>query len=704
MPLPEPILDDLRFQRDIVDEARRRIIRYCPEWTEYNLSDPGITLIELFAWMTEMITYRVNLVPEKSRVRFMELLGVQLQPATSARTELTFRLSTPFPISPDDETEAVIPQGIEVATRRTEEEPEIIFTTDTTLTVIPPRLVQLRRAEDFNKNYLPRLGVEVFHAFNQRRPQSGDTFYLGFDDSRDLSGHIIRLSFQVEETQATGVKRLDPPLVWECSVGNGQWYEVLPSNRTDEKDTTGGLNNPEGSIAFYLPLDFKPDQVHGRSAYWLRCRLEQRRKEQGMYSQSPRITNVTAQALGATVRATHALNVYGEELGRSEGEPAQAFKLNNAPVLELDDGETVEVEEKRDGELVYIPWTCVVDFSKSDRHDRHFMIDYASGEVLFGPNVRQRDGTTFQYGRVPEANHIVRFSKYRHGGGAVGNVPAGKLQQLRSAIPYVDQVTNVKRAEGGRDPEDIEEAKLRARREVRSQQRAVTAEDYEDLAIQASRVVARVRCISPDKSAGLPPGMVEVLVVPAVFESVRLRDYAKLALDEELVKTVERHLDKYRLLTTTLRIREPNYLGIKVNAEIVVSEYSDPDTVRARVSESLSSFLAPLAAAPAAANGQDELLGPGWKGWPFGRALFTSELYTLIQRVPGVKHVLEVKLSQRPVVPGKEMPLKDEEEATVTPTGDVEAPVLTPVEGRRLDVSPDTLLCSLEHEIALVEL
>ena len=89
MPLPEPILDDLRFQRDLVDEARRRIIRYCPEWTDYNVSDPGITLIELFAWMTEMITYRLNLVPEKNYIRFMDLLGVQLQPANSAVNSYT---------------------------------------------------------------------------------------------------------------------------------------------------------------------------------------------------------------------------------------------------------------------------------------------------------------------------------------------------------------------------------------------------------------------------------------------------------------------------------------------------------------------------------------------------------------------------------------------------------------------------------------
>ena len=85
MALPVPNLDDLRFQRDLVDEARLRIIRYCPEWTEYNVSDPGITLIELFSWMTEMIVYRLNKVPDLNYIKFLEMIGVDLQPASSAR-------------------------------------------------------------------------------------------------------------------------------------------------------------------------------------------------------------------------------------------------------------------------------------------------------------------------------------------------------------------------------------------------------------------------------------------------------------------------------------------------------------------------------------------------------------------------------------------------------------------------------------------
>ena len=77
MRLPAIELDDRRFQ-DLVSEARLRINRACPEWTEHNVSDPGITLIELFAWMTEMTIYRLNRVPDKLHVALLDLLGIRL--------------------------------------------------------------------------------------------------------------------------------------------------------------------------------------------------------------------------------------------------------------------------------------------------------------------------------------------------------------------------------------------------------------------------------------------------------------------------------------------------------------------------------------------------------------------------------------------------------------------------------------------------
>ena len=91
MRLPEIQLDDRRFQ-DLVSEARLKITRSCPEWTEHNVSDPGITLIELFAWMTEMTIYRLNRVPDKLHVSLLELLGIRLDGPSAAQTTLRFRL------------------------------------------------------------------------------------------------------------------------------------------------------------------------------------------------------------------------------------------------------------------------------------------------------------------------------------------------------------------------------------------------------------------------------------------------------------------------------------------------------------------------------------------------------------------------------------------------------------------------------------
>jgi predicted phage baseplate assembly protein len=697
MSLPAPNLDDLRFQRDLVDQARQRIIQYCPEWTNYNLSDPGITLIELFAWMTEMIVYRLNQVPEKNYIKFLEMLGMQRLPASSARTDLTFWLSVSLPISPENDDPVIVPQGIEVVSRRIGQEEEVTFTTDRRLTIVPPKLSRLYLEHDFQKNYLPRLGIETFYPF-QRKPQVGDTFYLGFDPGRDISGHILQLAFECDPTQAVGVRREDPPWVWECSLGDGVWEELLPSTRLGEKDSTGGLNNPSGSLTLYLPLDMRPDQLHGRNAYWLRCRLEPRRPEQGMYTESPRVKNITAHTLGATVPATHAVIVENEILNRSDGEAGQSYHLEYAPVLALREGETVEVEEMRHGELGFVPWQSVRDFSHSDRFDRHFVLDMASGEVSFGPAVRQPDGTVRQYGRVPEAGRMIRFSRYRYGGGVAGNVPVDSLTVLTTSLAYVARVSNLRRASGGRDPENMDEVIARAQRELKAQLRAVTPEDYEHLTLQATRSVARVKCNAPRGSnSRVVPGTVEILVVPDATDSLRAGDLSRLHVDSGLAKIVEDYLDEYRLLTTILRIKEPGYIGVKVYAEIVPSEYSRPELVKARTVEALQTFLCPLPIAKDPEK-QDDIMGDDWQGWPFGRDLYVAELFSLLQRLPGVKHVLDVQISTRTVIPRKELPPEEGEEQPASRRR------LSQVDEKVVRVPANTLLCSLDHEIKLVEL
>src|SRR5947208_3538516 len=114
MPMPVPMLDDRKFQ-DIVDQAKRLIPRYCPEWTDHNVSDPGVALIELFASMVELLLYRVNQVPDKVYLTLMELIGVSLRPPRPARADVTFYLAAPAL-----ERKETIKAGAEVSTLRTE--------------------------------------------------------------------------------------------------------------------------------------------------------------------------------------------------------------------------------------------------------------------------------------------------------------------------------------------------------------------------------------------------------------------------------------------------------------------------------------------------------------------------------------------------------------------------------------------------------
>src|ERR1700736_5353642 len=115
MPLPVPNLDDRRFQQ-LVDDAKRLVQQRCPEWTDHNVSDPGVTLIETFAFMVDQLLYRLNRVPERNYLRFLELIGVRLFPPTAATVEVTFWLSAPQP------TTINVAAGVEVSTLRSNDE------------------------------------------------------------------------------------------------------------------------------------------------------------------------------------------------------------------------------------------------------------------------------------------------------------------------------------------------------------------------------------------------------------------------------------------------------------------------------------------------------------------------------------------------------------------------------------------------------
>src|SRR5262245_34405930 len=244
--LPDIVLDDRQFQ-ELVNEARVRVARRCPEWTDHNVSDPGITLIELFSWLTETLIYRVNRIPSKLHVALLELLGMRLRPPTVARTQVRFRLAAP----PESE-DVRIPGGeTEVATLRLGPEEPVVFQTDEDFTIPVARPITYAVQRDGKASDVGvARGVASPKGPDQlpfaSPPKVGDALYLAFD--KPLDRLMIQVDVDCSQARGAGVDPEDPPLRWEVSVADGDWAEAEVL-----EDRTGGFNYGSGIVELQLP-------------------------------------------------------------------------------------------------------------------------------------------------------------------------------------------------------------------------------------------------------------------------------------------------------------------------------------------------------------------------------------------------------------------------------------------------------------------
>ncbi|MGH9226700.1 MAG: putative baseplate assembly protein [Acidimicrobiales bacterium] len=611
MGLPSPDLDDRRFQ-DLVDEAKRLIPTYCPEWTNHNLADPGIALVELFAWMTEMTLYRLNQVPDRLYAKFLDLVGIELFPPSPACSDLTFWLSGPAAQT------VVVPAATQVATAPGRSGGAVVFMTDDDLEIVEPEFIAFLTGTGGGNYYnawddlqFGRGGVPVFTS-TPLRP--GDAFYLGFRAS--LAGNVLRLRVAAS-VEGLGVDPKRPPLDWEAWTGDSWGPCRLHS------DNTGGLNR-DGEIVLLLPASHAPLTLADQRAYWVRGRLDEAEPDEPEYRDTPVVRSVEVTSLGGSALAHHGEPAPAELLGISDGTPAQRFKLRSQPVLPRRPGNTVVVASS--GEST--PWEEVSDFSHSGPDDRHVVWDANDGEVRFGPSIRYPNGKVRQHGAVPPKGVDISVTGYPFGGGATGNVGAGTLTVMRTTIPYVDRVENLRAAGGGVDAETVGNAKLRAPASIRTGERAVTAADYERLTLEADQQVARSRCL-PATEPGAP---VRVLIVPHTHKAPAELELDDFALSDELVETISKYLDRRRTLGTSVEIGTPFYQGITVAARLKALPGRPIDLVRQRALDALYRYFNPLVG------------GIRGTGWEFEEDAGTAPVYEFLDAVEGVDRVEEVLL------------------------------------------------------------
>ena len=279
-------------------------------------------------------------------------------------------------------------------------------------------------------------------------------------------------------------------------------------------------------------------------------------------------------------------------------------------------------------------------FAYSGPADRHFLLDAASGEVTFGPGVREPDGSLRQYGAVPPSGATLRIRSYRTGGGRKGNVATSAITVLRTSIPFVGRVDNRRPGGGGVDGEDLEAAKIRGPMTLQTRDRAVTADDYEQIALEAAPEVARVRCAPAGE--GADAGAVRVLVVPSAVEDEpgRLR-FEQLVPTDESLSRITRYLDERRVIGARVVVEPPSYQGITVVARLRARPRTAPARLQAQALEALYRYFHPITG------------GPDGDGWPFGRPIHAGEVYGVLQRLAGTELVEEARLFPADPITGR---------------------------------------------------
>jgi len=672
--LPKPNLDDRDYE-DLVKECILRIPRYCPDWTNYNPSDPGITLVELFAWLTDQMLARFNQVPRRNYITFLELLGIRLQPPKPATTEITFYLVGDLPDA------YTITTGTEVATGRTATQSAIVFTTDhpliigqptiqhfltgdtapTTPQVLRDRFTNFWSAQEEGNWSGPELSL-----FSDS-PQPDNCFYLVFDPDEPLDGNVLSIRIKGQEATPTGINPKAPPRRWEAWNGS-EWQPVLLQESDDETQgfsfsnlaQKGGNPLQGADVTLHLPIHFPPAHFTAYRGRWLRCVCTEPGSNQPAYNRSPRMIGITARAIGGTVTATQCEIIEDEVLGESNGDPGQFFQLQGAPVLERQEDEYLIVTPPGG-----IPqrWQEVKDFSESGESDRHYIIDSLTGTLQLGPLVREASqlkeamelranlqtdvsremmlsasDLQNQYGSIPPKGAKLQMSRYRTGGGSGGNVQAGTLEILKTAVPYVASVINHQPAKNGAEAETLEQAAIRVPQMLRTRNRAVTPEDFEELAIRGGAgAVARAHCLPVTSGKG---GTVQVLIVPQVMTDDRIAVEGihpnQFTLTDDLEQKVLAYLDERRLLGVQVLCAIPDYTGVAIQAEVALKpEYNNPvaqQTLRQQMLVALYSFFNPITG------------GVDGKGWPLGQSVYLSDAITVLQQFDAIRYIGTLQL------------------------------------------------------------
>jgi hypothetical protein len=323
MSLPIPELDDKTFD-ELVDEARKLIARFAPEWTDHNAHDPGITFIELFAWLAEMQIYHLNRVTDKNYRKFLKLLGLYPYEARPAKVDICF-MGVKDAASVEAGTRVYCKSGSE----------KIFFETLDRLALSPAKISSVMTGTGDSKIIDYTLANETeniyFAAFGENPTKKSElVLKIEFDGPPSNYASLPAKEFQVTfflyekdlpvpGNHADEKEDITPSVKLEWEYSDKDFPDAESWSRLSvKKDMTLALTR-SGQITFVFPSDMKAAKI-----FQIRCRIKE-----GHYEIPPLVESIKLN----TVSAVQIETISGRDLGQSSGLPDQKLLLEKKPVL-----------------------------------------------------------------------------------------------------------------------------------------------------------------------------------------------------------------------------------------------------------------------------------------------------------------------------------------------------------------------------------
>lgn len=673
MPITPPRLDDRGYE-DLVRELLARVPAHTPEWNPQQLGDPGRTLIEMFAWLADTILYRANLVPERQRLAFLQLLGMPLRPASAARGLVSVYFDEKKPVSSVTIAKAARVNG------------PASFESLSEATILPvsAECYYKRSLSAQEKTEMAEIidDLRQFHNIKQN-VEAYVTTPVFVDGMEERSG-IDVVKDTADKSLWIALYAYDADNVFDVKsalAGNGEGSEILnigiaPAielpESFDDIQRSGGLNH-SWWISTEDTLDSRPvysglRRLSDSTQEYTRRGIERlvlpggvedfgvlegdARKEAnaGVGDRPPRIDDPDRLARLVTwLRLRPAENLESMSLswvGINALEIDQRVTIHDRVVAQSD-GSTdqrvqllatsierssfqLEVEESGYG---YRQWVRVEDLALSGRDDAVFVLDSEAGTVRFGNGIN---------GRIPEVGQRIRVKLMRAGGGSTGNLSAGTLTKLDARgvdgnlISRKLAITQGVATSGGIDAETLAEAELRIPSRLRHRNRAVTEDDFRELVGQVPGAnIGRVEVIPrflPRQRRFNVPGVVSVMILPRKQQT----EAPNPRPDQPLIQKVHDYLSTRRPLATELYVIGCEYIPLGLSIGITVKAGFGHDQVNYDVRQAVQEYLWSLSP-----------YGPAGEGWPLGRPVKDRELEVIVARVKGVATVSGVNLFER---------------------------------------------------------